>query len=127
MEQISIETLRGGALMEAANHALAQVLLNISDPNTPAKAKRSVVIKIEFKPNEDRDLADIAATVEPKLAAPKAIETGMSIGTDRDLNPVATEWSTSLDPKQHVMPGVDPKTGNAAANNVTPLRAASGS
>jgi len=79
---ISLEEIAGGALQEKAQKAIAEVVDNLQDPNTPWKNKRSVMIKISFSQNEDRNDATCEISVEKKLAQIKPITTSFSIGKD---------------------------------------------
>lgn len=67
VHSITLESLAGGALAEMFDHELARVLTNIANPNTPSKAAREIVIKVQVKPNETRDIGQITATCVAKL------------------------------------------------------------
>jgi hypothetical protein len=54
--------------VKKTDHALNEVIKNIADPNTDAWKKRSVVLKIEMRPTQDRRAAEITYRVETKLA-----------------------------------------------------------
>jgi hypothetical protein len=78
---ISLENLATGAAVERFNLALTQVLENILDPNTDAKVKREIVLKVAIKPTEDRASGRVEVTTATKLANYKAVETTIYIGT----------------------------------------------
>lgn len=80
MSKVNLEEFAGGALQEKFDIAMAQVLANMLDPNTPWKNKREINIKISFEQNEDRDDTTVDVSVVPKLAASKSIGTRMAIG-----------------------------------------------
>ena len=80
-ERVSLENLAHGAAIERFNLALSQVLENILDPNTDAKTKREVVLKVGIKPTEDRESGRVEVTTSTKLANYKAVETTIYIGT----------------------------------------------
>lgn len=65
--QITLETLAGGALKERFEHELARALANIANPDTPATAARDITVKVRIKPQEDREIGLITATVTSKL------------------------------------------------------------
>ena len=46
-KDLSIESLCGGAINERINRALRKVSDNILDPNTDAKKKRSITLKLK--------------------------------------------------------------------------------
>lgn len=79
---ISLEEIAGGALQEIFGKAIADVVANMQDPNTPWKAKRVVTIKLGFTQNEDRNDATVQISVEKKTAPVKPVETKFSIGKD---------------------------------------------
>jgi len=79
-EQVSLETIGGGALSELFDAELSRILANIADPNTDAKATREVTIKIAFKPNAERDVADVTLKCASKLAGIQTVETRLFMG-----------------------------------------------
>lgn len=91
MSKVNLETFAGGALQEKFDQAMAEVLQNMQDPNTPWKNKRGITIKVTFQQNEDRDDTQVDVVVEKKLAHTSPIVTRMSIGTDLDTGEVYAE------------------------------------
>lgn len=71
-ETMNIGNICRGAVPEVFEHALQQTLKNISDPNTDAKQKRSIVLKFTFKPSESREVGEVIFSCEEKLASIKA-------------------------------------------------------
>jgi hypothetical protein len=114
--EVGLTTLMGGLAVERFNDALAEVLKNIIDPNTPAKAKRGIKLEVTFKPGRDRDLGDVELAVSAKLAPAEKSVTRMFIALTK-AGPVATEYN----PNQPQLPNV-----TATGTNVTPFRAAGG-
>ncbi len=85
MENIPIIRLgdvAGGALQEIAQEAIADVVANMQDVNTPWKPMRMVTIKLKLTQNEDRDDATMQISVEKKTAAVKPVETKFAMGKD---------------------------------------------
>ena len=111
---LTAETLCGGAMIEALEIEIQKILDNIADPNTEAKKAREVILKIQVKPNEQRNMADVVVKTEAKLAPSAPIET--SIIVERKGNKVlgAELWSGET-PGQATLPGID-------MHKVTPLR-----
>jgi hypothetical protein len=68
MEGVTLDTIGGGALSELFGAELDRILANIADPNTDPTAKRQVTITVAFKPNRDRDLANVELKCASKLA-----------------------------------------------------------
>jgi hypothetical protein len=98
-EYVDIVSLGRGAAVELFNDELNRVLTNILDPNTDAKALRSLTLTVKFKPSEDRDLAGVTMEVKSKLASPKGVGTVVFIGKEAG-HPVAMERN----PKQPELP-----------------------
>lgn len=82
MSKVNLERFAGGALQEKFDFAMAQVVENMMDPNTPWKNKREINIKVTFEQNEEREDVAVDVTVTSKLAASKSIGTRMAIGRD---------------------------------------------
>ncbi len=124
MSKVNLETFAGGALQEKFNDAMEKVLVNMTDPNTPWKNKRKIVVEVSFEQNEDRDDSTVNVSVVPKLAPVKSVSTRMAIGKDLETGQVfAEEYGSqcrgqmTLDDYQsqqdQVVDGkiVDPETG----------------
>ena len=80
MNGVTLDTIGGGALSELFGAELARILANIADPNTDAKAKRAVTIQVNFKPNKDRDVANVELTCSSKLAGIMTVSTQLFMG-----------------------------------------------
>lgn len=124
MNRVNLETFAGGALQEKFDDAMEKVLVNMTDPNTPWKNKRKIVVEVSFEQNEDRDDSTVNVSVVPKLAPVKPVSTRMAIGKDLATGEVfAEEYGSqcrgqmTLDDYQsqqgQVVDGkiVDPETG----------------
>lgn len=87
---LTLSNLGQGAAEELFKEELRRVLANILDPNTKATTVRSIQLKLTFKPNDDRDAANMVIAVDSKLAPVKpfdsTIDIGQVVGT-----PVASE------------------------------------
>ena len=80
---VTLDTIGSGALVELFDAELARVLENIQDPNTDAKRKRIITVKVTFAPSENRDLADVNLTCGSKLAGIKTVGTRLYVGKSR--------------------------------------------
>ncbi len=69
---LSLDSVAGGALPEKFEHQLRKVLENIVDPNTEAKEKRIIDIRITLRPGEDRVRVDAEVEVRARLAGPRS-------------------------------------------------------
>lgn len=112
---VSLATLKGGAAVEAVDHALGEVWDNILDPNTAPKAKRSVTLKLTFSPSEERDAAACNIEVSAKLA-PQAPMSAQVIVDQENGKAVAAEFGRR-NPGQHPLEGVYDEN-----SNVTPFK-----
>jgi len=92
---VSLETLAGGAAVERVTDELKTVLENILDPNTDAKAIRSITLQVKIKPDIDRQVASATVCVRSTLAPAKGVDTRLYIGKSLGV-PVAMEHN----PKQ---------------------------
>ena len=68
-QTLGIGNICSGAVAEVFEHELAEVLKNINDPNTPADAKRKIVLEFEFSPFPDRSGANVLLVCKGKLAS----------------------------------------------------------
>lgn len=67
-------------MSELFREELVRVLSNIADPNTDEKAKRSISMTVTFKPNRDRDVADVQIACSSKLAGFTKVDSQLFIG-----------------------------------------------
>lgn len=91
MSKVNLETFAGGALQEKFDDAMEKVLVNMTDPNTPWKNKRKIVVEVSFEQNEDRDDSTVNVSVVSKLAPVKPVSTRMTIGKDLETGKVFAE------------------------------------
>ena len=96
----SLDKLLGGAVGEMFSEAMIEVAENVLDPNTKATAKREITLKLTIEPDEERDIANMSAVVNKKLA-PHIAATGRFIfDRDRDGKAVCGEFGTGANSKQ---------------------------
>jgi len=95
--------LAGGALEEALLYGLQEVMNNIDDPNTPAKASRKLVLTVTFKPNDSRTVSETELSVKTTLAPAKAITTTLLMERDGKGQMIASEMY-GKDHNQGVLP-----------------------
>lgn len=79
-QQVTLDTIGGGALSELFGEELGRILANIADPNTEAAAKRVITIALKFKPNRDRDVADVEIACSSKLAGIMTVSSRVFMG-----------------------------------------------
>jgi hypothetical protein len=80
MQGVTLDSIGSGALQQLFDEELARVLANIADPNTDTKTKRTITIAVSFKPNRDRDVADVELKCGSKLAGIMTVETQLFMG-----------------------------------------------
>lgn len=80
MQGVTLDTIGGGALAELFAAELTRVLANIADPNTDPEIKRAIGITVSFKPNRERDVADVKLTCTSKLAGIMTVSTQVFMG-----------------------------------------------
>lgn len=109
-EKIDLElsALAEGAVQEKLNKELEKVFNNIHDPNTSATAKRGVTIKLEFKPDENRQVISLSCDFVPKLAPIEGVATTILTGRDLDTGMVEAHELKSTVPGQTF---IDPDDG----------------
>jgi hypothetical protein len=79
MQTVTLATLAGGALPELFAEELARVLANLADPNM-GSAARAITLTVTFKPNRDRDAAEVSVACSSKLAGTLGVETKVFLG-----------------------------------------------
>lgn len=110
-EVVTLASIGNGAAMELFDHELARVLANVADPNTSAKSKRGITIKVVIQPSEDRDVGYATVEVTSKLAGVKPVDTKMYFGK-KDGKLLAVQNNIS-----------QPSIFDDGKSNVTPLSA----
>lgn len=79
---LPFEQLANGAVQEKLNIELQKIFENIHDGNTKATDKRSVTIKLEFAPDDDREVIKLDSTFTTKLANIEGVGTTILTGKD---------------------------------------------
>ena len=103
-DQISLKSIYGGAIVEAVDHELQNVLANISDVNTSPGQTREVTLKIKIKPNKERNIAQLTFQASSKLAPAEALETSILIDRDKSGKAVGFEMAKGNEYNQGVLP-----------------------
>lgn len=75
----SILEMARGAMMEQFDLNVGKILGNIMDLNTPATKKRSITLKVEFEPNEDRNFVGVSATTKVSVIGDHPVKTSMYV------------------------------------------------
>lgn len=72
---MNLTELADGAVQEKILLELAQIFENIQDPNTVAETKRTLTIKLDFKPDKNRQIINTDINLVSKLAPSAPIGT----------------------------------------------------
>lgn len=81
---LPLSDLAQGAIQEKLDYELNKVFDNIHDPNTEPTDKRTVTIKLDFKPDDNRQTVTVDSNFTTKLANVKGVAT--TVLTGKDLN-----------------------------------------
>jgi len=108
---LTLASFQGGGLEERFALELRRVLQNIADPNTAPDQGRSITIKFDFKPSEDRSFAGVKAKVETKIAAMRPLQTFALFEQDEEGELIAIENlpKRGEDPRQQEIDDDDEK------------------
>lgn len=108
---LKLETLQNGAVLEAFEVELQNVLDNIQDPNTRPDGVREVSVKLKFKPSKDRNYTSLTYSVTSKLQPSEPGEVPIFVDRDRkNKRATAVELvSPDENPSQERLPGIDEK------------------
>lgn len=74
--------LAEGAIQEKLDYELKKIFDNIHDPNTKATDKRTVTIKLDFTPDENRQTVNVDSNFTTKLANVTGVATTVLTGKD---------------------------------------------
>lgn len=115
---LPLSNLANGAIQEKLDCELEKVFDNIHDPNTKPEDKRTVTIKLEFVPDENRQTVKVNSNISLKLANVKDVS--MTVLTGKDLtngkieakelksnSPGQTYFDEDLTPKSDVGVPID--------------------
>lgn len=72
MKEISLENIADGVAKELFTHELNKVANNIADANAGATAKRSITLKFDFAPDEEREEVKVTVSAKTSLAPIKS-------------------------------------------------------
>lgn len=82
-ERLTLATICSGALQEKIDRAFEKVANNILDPNTDPGKKRSITLKMVFKPDEnDREDVEVTSDVSVSLAPEVGVATRFYVNKD---------------------------------------------
>lgn len=102
--KLSLENLLAGAAVERFDHALAEVVADIRDPNTDPKATRAVTLTLTVKPlGDSREGVVLDLTVKAKRGGLRKVSTTAILDD---------AGAYTADPRQEDLPlHISPKEG----------------
>jgi hypothetical protein len=106
-EELTLANLGNGGAIELFEEELKKILENILDPNTKAKAKRELTLKVTFVPNADRDSAEIEVECRAKPAPMNSASAtiflgrrkGQAIAITHDPEQFQIQWDEESKPR----------------------------
>ncbi|MGM0124708.1 hypothetical protein IGI37_002102 [Enterococcus sp. AZ194] len=104
---LQLSELAEGAIQEKLDGELQKVFSNIHDPNTPAGVKRTVTIKLDFKPDDNRQVIAVSSDFTTKLAPVEGVSTTVLTGRDLTTGKVEAHELKSSVPGQTYIDTVD--------------------
>lgn len=115
---LQVSELAEGAIQEKLDGELQKIFANIHDPNTSASAKRTVTIKLEFKPDENRQVVSVTSDFNTKLAPVEGVTTTVLTGRDISTGKVEAHELRSAVPGQTY---IDPEDGQPKTDIGEPI------
>ncbi|MGG5341164.1 replication terminator protein [Enterococcus sp. AZ192] len=105
--ELNLSAMANGAIQEKLDGELEKLFKNIHDPNTKAKDKRAITIKLEFAPDDNRQVINLNSSFSTKLAPVRDFDTTILTGKDLTSGKVAARELQSEAPGQTFIDPVD--------------------
>lgn len=116
--ELDLSQLANGAIQQKLNGELEKVFENIHDPNTKSKDKRTITIKLEFSPDEARQVINLNSSFNTKLAPVRDFDTTILSAKNLEDGSVAARELKSTAPGQTY---IDPTDGQPKTDTGTPI------
>lgn len=100
---LPVSDLGNGAIQEKINQEYGKVFQNIHDLNTKPTDKRTINIKLEFKPDENRQVVTLTSSFTTKLADQEPVATTVMTGKDFTTGEIEAQELKSNSPGQTYM------------------------
>lgn len=84
---MNLERFAGGQLTSLIRKGIGEILDNIRDEGTTPQARRTLTVKITFRPAKDRKNIKIQIETRINKAPVRAAETNMFVGQELDGTP----------------------------------------
>ncbi|MEL7059469.1 MAG: hypothetical protein AAGN46_05530 [Acidobacteriota bacterium] len=117
--ELSLANLGAGALEAHFQEELGRVLENIEAPGASPKTVRSITVRVDLRPTEDRSAVGVTARVTSRLApvSPAFVAQGFVSRSGSELSLV------TVNPRQQKLPIEPSGADGTPADNVAPWRA----
>lgn len=115
---LQLSLLAEGAIQEKLDGELQKIFSNIHDPNTSATAKRVATIKLEFKPDDNRQVVTVSSDFTTKLAPVEGVSTTVLTGREINTGKVEAKELKSSVPGQTY---IDPEDGQVKTDTGEPV------
>ncbi|MDR2976885.1 MAG: replication terminator protein [Streptococcaceae bacterium] len=79
---LNLSSIAAGGLQENFNLEIQKVFENIHDPNTEAKAKRTLTLTLTVVPDENREVLAVDSAIKLALAPTKSVATTIITGVN---------------------------------------------
>ncbi|KMT33303.1 hypothetical protein [Melissococcus plutonius] len=116
--ELDLSKLAEGAIKEKLDGKLSKIFNNIHDPNTDAEAKIGLTIKLEFKPDENRQVVSLKSDITLKLVPVEGVVTTVLTGRDLNTGKVEARELKSEAPGQTY---IDIEDGKLKTDTGTPI------
>lgn len=116
--ELNLSQLANGAIQQKLDGELEKIFENIHDPNTKSKDKRSITIKLEFSPDENRQVINLNSSFSTKLAPVRDFDTTILSAKNLEDGSVAARELKSTAPGQTY---IDPTDGQPKTDVGTPI------
>lgn len=97
---LPLSKLANGAIQEKLDYELNKIFNNIHDPNTKATNQRSVTIKLDFVPDENREVVKVESNFSTKLANIEGTATTVLTGKNLETGKIEAQELKSNIPGQ---------------------------
>lgn len=116
--ELNLSQLANGAIQQKLDGELEKIFENIHDPNTKSKDKRAITIKLEFSPDENRQVINLNSSFSTKLAPVRDFDTTILSAKNFEDGSVAARELKSTAPGQTY---IDPTDGQPKTDVGTPI------
>ncbi|WP_373712106.1 replication terminator protein [Jeotgalibaca porci] len=116
--ELNLSQLANGAIQQKLDGELEKIFENIHDPNTKSKDKRAITIKLEFSPDENRQVINLNSSFSTKLAPVRDFDTTILSAKNLEDGSVAARELKSTAPGQTY---IDPTDGQPKTDVGTPI------